>query len=1219
MKIKRISLSNDEYYGHFSGRDFEFDTGSLVVVHGANESGKSTFLNLVRDLLFGIRNNSAYQWGDVPKKMQMQMRALLELQGATPDAAPRRLEITRRKGTKNVLTGRFEDGEPLDEAGFKKRLNLPDRDEYENVFGFTQAILNADPAAEKNSPLAQVLYSTAFRAGGVNELKKQLRDEADNCFTPQGRTKEVQVRAAKIAELLDELGKAGIDRRQYAELEDRLKTQAEEIERLERDCAVKTREYRRLEKLQKSRAHYLAMKHARSRLTEIDQSDDRAAKFPTGGRAEYQNLRNTIAESKKTIGGNAEQIAQSNREIDLHRQQCRNDVLKISLPLHGLNNRQSGYESRLRQLDEKRDKLGHLEGKIDALLKRLDPGATRETVAATFVTDALLAELENMQSQEREHANRMTAEKSKLELHERQLTESEAERIRITESCDETPLRDADRHRIAQFVDGLPQYENACVELQKRLLAAERQRQDIAALREKLVQRLGLAEAAGGEFDVLRHFPDDALIRGFEKERNTIDEQLAKRENAIAECDERLAACELEIRKLDTETGKPPTFDEIRQQREQRDNLWRRIRRRYDGKDDDAFDEPAEDAAAPDRFERLVQNADAMADLRFDRVNEVRRLEELLKERDSLRRRLETLRSEQAEMQKRFDVGMAEWLAIWPGCRPELVKLPAVMLDLRRDWNDWREKTVRLRDAESEITLLQTNRAEYERRADELASDLIELVGEGGGFERTLLHGEQGWETPEIKAFCAALKAAVERQSERQRLLSQCEQDIAKSRAARDAAQTTWREANDTRESLVRQSGRLLANAGLPTDGSIDAMQARCRLVRQIREEMQNTEREQIALSDAETQIRQFEAEIAAVLHDVPSAAEAVSLAPSERLAHAVRLLEGSETASQQIRILEAQVALLERKNLSEEQNLSNRRAELQSLFEKTGVTEDDEFAQLADLAETRTRHVNEIEHARGQLVTILETPDIASWETELEHRFGHDVTAGTSAEPGLKLEDLLEKLSGEIEQLNETLKQLRESKGGSDAELRRLRQSDGAAETAEKIEFARQELAESIHRYLPRLLALKTLEYSIEKFEREQQPETLRQIQRYFSDMTAGRYMRVGTPVGGLGELFVEERGGTVKDVPQLSTGTREQLFLAMRLAYIDNFRKNREPLPVVLDDVLVNFDPARQKETLRFLGDLSRHIQVILLTCHDATLELAREAVPTLQQISL
>ena len=78
------------------------------------------------------------------------------------------------------------------------------------------------------------------------------------------------------------------------------------------------------------------------------------------------------------------------------------------------------------------------------------------------------------------------------------------------------------------------------------------------------------------------------------------------------------------------------------------------------------------------------------------------------------------------------------------------------------------------------------------------------------------------------------------------------------------------------------------------------------------------------------------------------------------------------------------------------------------------------------------------------------------------------------------------------------------------------------------------------------------------------------------------------------------------------LSDGTRDQLFLALRLAGIEQHLVDREPMPLVVDDILVNFDAGRAKVTLNCLAELSRRTQVLLFTHHDYLVELARHSLP-------
>jgi uncharacterized protein YhaN len=117
-----------------------------------------------------------------------------------------------------------------------------------------------------------------------------------------------------------------------------------------------------------------------------------------------------------------------------------------------------------------------------------------------------------------------------------------------------------------------------------------------------------------------------------------------------------------------------------------------------------------------------------------------------------------------------------------------------------------------------------------------------------------------------------------------------------------------------------------------------------------------------------------------------------------------------------------------------------------------------------------------------------------------------------------------------------------------------------------------------------------------------EHQPELLRRAGTLLETLTGGRYDRI--VVDGAGGAF-RVRGPAVRDSvpvePPLSTGTREQVYLALRLAVLDALDGQGERLPLVLDEVLVNWDRERRDRGLDTLADVSQGRQVFLLTCHE------------------
>ena len=81
---------------------------------------------------------------------------------------------------------------------------------------------------------------------------------------------------------------------------------------------------------------------------------------------------------------------------------------------------------------------------------------------------------------------------------------------------------------------------------------------------------------------------------------------------------------------------------------------------------------------------------------------------------------------------------------------------------------------------------------------------------------------------------------------------------------------------------------------------------------------------------------------------------------------------------------------------------------------------------------------------------------------------------------------------------------------------------------------------------------------------------------------------------------------------VEALSDGARDQLYLAIHLAALEHWLEANEPMPLVLDDVLIHFDDERAAAALEVLGELAGKTQVLYFTHHARLEELARRAVP-------
>jgi hypothetical protein len=120
----------------------------------------------------------------------------------------------------------------------------------------------------------------------------------------------------------------------------------------------------------------------------------------------------------------------------------------------------------------------------------------------------------------------------------------------------------------------------------------------------------------------------------------------------------------------------------------------------------------------------------------------------------------------------------------------------------------------------------------------------------------------------------------------------------------------------------------------------------------------------------------------------------------------------------------------------------------------------------------------------------------------------------------------------------------------------------------------------------------------------RDHQPPVLREASRWLSRLTDGRYPSITTAIDEA-RLEVHDRDGEIWNPERLSRGTREQVFLALRLALIRDLNRHDVSLPVVMDDALVNFDDARARSAARvlveFIAEQAADRQMLVLTCHE------------------
>ncbi|QYR23530.1 hypothetical protein KZ483_11790 [Paenibacillus sp. sptzw28] len=159
--------------------------------------------------------------------------------------------------------------------------------------------------------------------------------------------------------------------------------------------------------------------------------------------------------------------------------------------------------------------------------------------------------------------------------------------------------------------------------------------------------------------------------------------------------------------------------------------------------------------------------------------------------------------------------------------------------------------------------------------------------------------------------------------------------------------------------------------------------------------------------------------------------------------------------------------------------------------------------------------------------------------------------------------------------------------------------------------------LEQLMHRYAVMSVAMTMIKRTKRIMEEQRQPAVLREASRYLNSISGGKYIRISVQHGEQ-RIRLETADGQSVDSIFLSRGTAEQLYLSMRFALADEAAATAD-LPMILDDLFVNFDRPRLEGAIHVLKELSSRRQLVLLTCHDHVCDLLAEKLPGAELVRL
>ncbi len=301
--------------------------------------------------------------------------------------------------------------------------------------------------------------------------------------------------------------------------------------------------------------------------------------------------------------------------------------------------------------------------------------------------------------------------------------------------------------------------------------------------------------------------------------------------------------------------------------------------------------------------------------------------------------------------------------------------------------------------------------------------------------------------------------------------------------------------------------------------------------------------------------------------------------------------------------LAQQQQYITQRKQLkTEDEELSRKQKSLQRTIDKIIRSRN---ALLAELAVESTSQLDELldtKQKHFKLLSQVEEQDLRI-RAILGGSVGYEAVQRQLeiANAGVELEKKWDAIEQRIQQNKERVSQLLQRQGETAQEMKTLAADRRLADVKLELATIDKQLELAAEHWRTLAVTSNMLEQVCDIYETERQPETLREASAFLKQLTDGKYSRVWTPLG-KNALQIDNEKQQSLPLEVLSRGTREAVFIALRLSLAAAYARRGVTLPLVLDDVLVNFDTARAQSAARVLRDFSTlgH-QSIMFTCHE------------------
>lgn len=1164
MRIRRLDLLR---YGHFTDADFHLPAAQpdIHVVYGPNEAGKSTALSAVEDLLFGIPHNSTRNF--LHDYNSMRVGALLESGAET-------LEVRRRKGNRDTLLDKNGTPIPAGDAALAEMLAGADRAFFTRMFCLDHERLKTggQEILQAQDDVGQMLFSAGAGIVGLRDRRKAIDEEADTLWASRRAAHRKYYQADDKLKAADaSLRDHTITATKWQELKTALADADSAYSGLESGIESKSAELRKLNRV---RRVFRDVRKRAQLANEIEALGD-IILLPEGAAA-------ALNEAIRDDGTANTRIETMTEEIE--KLQKERSALSYEEPL----------------LVRAEDIARLHERRIQIRLGRTDlPKRRTELASAEAQLARLAAELEweaednNTIMRRIPTRPKLTSARSLLNLRGELNSAVDSAKAAVAEAEEKTSdlarqLSDTASPADISTLGAIIKAGREAGDVGGRIAAADREAKDAVAGCERLLRTLRPPVASVDELILMTVPRKDSVqshrdtVRDFERRKQSCDERIRSTEQELARHNKAYT------RVATSEHAVPP--DEFRKLREHRDLGWSIIRRKYVEQvpvTDTEIHVYQFDGTLTSVYEGAIQRVDEAADRRYEKAEATALLAEISRQISEQQELLTTLRAEHDALGAEQGKLDSSWQALWKKGGPSPLS-PDEMLE----WIEIRSQIVQSADRK---TAAESQASAHRSEEEESKTLLCKELGSLG--ENIQILASQPLRI--LIELAAAIYRRHEKDTEAKRTL---ETSMKKGNTDTERKQKSLQVAESRFSEWQTQSSSALTSLGLNPASVPESLAIQLNVFDDMREVAAKiTELQQERIEKIERDITAYELEVNELVQAI--APQLVETDPDDAVLELERRVADAKRVCELIADKEAALSTQQQKVDESHKSRVGARRIIDQLQEAAAVNTVEALRIAIDRSDQMRALRHEFDTLTGALADDGDGLSVAELADEC-----------ATADPD-QLAAREETTSQEIQSLRERLMEARQSQIAARQSFEAVGGDDGAARAAADRQSALAEMKDIAEQYVRLRSTAILLQWAIDRYRREKQAPLLQRAGQLFSILTGNSFtdLQLEFDQNDNARLAGMRHDGKSVSVTGMSTGSADQLFLALRVAAIEDYLDHAPPLPFIADDLFINFDDDRAAAGFRVLGELARKTQVLFFTHHEHLIDVANRALGT------